>query len=1045
MQFTRTYFFMEFLGYFFKYRVLLKILYYLCFIVLKSIHVMFCKRLFILLFLFIAFYVNSLSQISKWDGSAICWTKGDGSETHPYLIDSASHLAYLAQSVNAGRMYADTFFRLSTHIDLDTLNWTPIGCSVSEFFAGHFDGDNHSIYHLYCKDTIQRPSIVCTGLFGYVMDAEIYNLHIADNSEILSSFSTSYNFYVGGIAGYAYASEIRNCSFDGKVSVYAVSSFAYAGGIVGYAASGTNIYNCHNKGKIFSSSLNTAYAGGILADCDNASPKIKYCYNEGYVYATAHKYTYAGGVVARLNYGASVERCFNSGDVETYSNSCSYIGGLIGWGSNCLVKESYNEGVVNAIAYDYSYAGGVVGFTEFPSVIEHVYNRGRVLSNSYYYKSFVGGIIGNVHNFSHIPTLVRSCYNAGQLYAVSSAFLGGICGEVVNHSEVSNAYCLQMPSFYPTNSIGEMVDVSFLYSRQALDSLNQGQEVWISDEALINDGFPLLKNTGKTLVLTHSPAISSTDVVLKGSVVQLADTVLSKAFVYKKHNATTFTHVPADSSADFQTVISAIAADTLYEYRAYVVVKTDTVFGKSLLFKIGKTSIRTLAATDLKAHTAVLNAEIEYGKDTILAKGFKWRKVAEVADNYLSADKVYFSDVLFSLPSYTDFVYQAFALTLSDTIFGDKVYFKTLPQQSSVETEAATNVSPYSALVAAAIQYGDDTIIKKGFEWRAEEQSIADVFIVNDTAFTAKLNDLQSNTNYFYRSFIITTTDTLFGNELAFKTLRACTLQTSGVVYLGTCSVVLKGYINVPDEQIYMQGFAWRKCEDSTDNILPTEGTAICDTLYGLNAQTDYTFRVFVITNNGVFYSEPDFFRTLGSASGVTTLEASDIGVETAVLHGQVEYGDEEILMQGFEYKMQTAENYTIVKAEGSNMSDTLSRLQPKTTYEYRAFIVLAERVIYGETLSFITLEDVEIEEIADNCLHFYPNPVDDNLYLIFENDAYLNGTIEIVDVYGKSCLSQRITSKNMLVDMKHLTSSCYFLTVQQDNLNRKIYKIIKK
>ena len=67
----------------------------------------------------------------------------------------------------------------------------------------------------------------------------------------------------------------------------------------------------------------------------------------------------------------------------------------------------------------------------------------------------------------------------------------------------------------------------------------------------------------------------------------------------------------------------------------------------------------------------------------------------------------------FSLPSYTDFVYQAFALTLSDTIFGDKVYFKTLPQQSSVETEAATNVSPYSALVAAAIQYGDDTIIKK--------------------------------------------------------------------------------------------------------------------------------------------------------------------------------------------------------------------------------------------------------------------------------------------------------------------------------------------
>ncbi len=992
--------------------------------------------------------MSAFSQISKWDGSVQRWTRGNGSENNPYFIDSASQLAYLAQSVNAGIIYADTFFELTTNIDLDSLNWTPIGYTANEFYIGNFNGNNYSIYNLHCKDTSYRFGIVYSGLFGYVLDAKISNVNIKGNTVILSSFSTSYNFYAGGIAAYAFASEIENCSFEGCISTYAVTSIAYVGGILGFSASATNIIHCHNKGKIFSSSLNTAYGGGILADCDNGSPLIQYCCNDGYVYVTAYKYVYAGGIIARLNYNASIEGCFNAGIIETYSNSYAYTGGLVGLGNNCLINESYNDAAVYAVAYDYAYAGGIIGFTEHTSSISNVYNKGNVLSNSYYYKSYVGGIIGNVHNYSYMPTILKSCYNVGYLYSISSktAFLGGICGEITINITINNAYCLQTPFFYPTNQSGKMVDCSFLCSQQAVDSLNQEDKVWLFDDALLNDGYPLLKNAGRSFVVTNPPIVQSMSVVLEGVAIRRSHAILKKGFAYKKHQDINFTYISIDSSHSFQTVLKDIVADTLYEYKAYIVLKTDTIFGASLFFKIGEMQVYTLAATALKANSALLNARIEYGENVVVSKGFKWKKVLDETDNYLMVDYACFSSKLFNLLSNTDYVCQAFVVTSLDTIYANSVYFKTQLQQSVVETNLATAISPYSAILSAYIQYGDDTIVKKGFEWKEESSYKTNIVYVNDTSFSFVLNDLSSNENYLYRSFIITTTDTIFGNELAFKTLRSCSLITHPATSVAMCAAVLNGHISVCDENVYMQGFLWRAVDDTSEQIIQNYGIDISDTLYELSPQTNYVYCVFLITNNGVFYGNLEYFTTLNYSFKVTTIEASDIGATTAVLHGQVVYGKENVLMQGFEYKEKSSENYMIVKVDGNNMVDTLNNLKPLTDYQFRAFVMIAQGVVYGETLSFSTLEDTKINEIiTNNPLCFYPNPVEDKLYLVFDNDSLINAKLEIVDMYGKSYYHQLLTSKNMLINLDKFPKGFYILTVKKDSLIQQSYKFIKK
>lgn len=89
------------------------------------------------------------------------WTKGNGTSGNPYQIENVAHLQYLAEQVNKGNTYADTFFILTNHLDLssvcgingsDTVSWTPIGNEKNPF-KGVFKGGNHTIKNLFICNT----------------------------------------------------------------------------------------------------------------------------------------------------------------------------------------------------------------------------------------------------------------------------------------------------------------------------------------------------------------------------------------------------------------------------------------------------------------------------------------------------------------------------------------------------------------------------------------------------------------------------------------------------------------------------------------------------------------------------------------------------------------------------------------------------------------------------------------------------------------------------------------------------------------------------
>lgn len=124
---------------------------------------------------------------SIWDGSiSDSFQRGDGSESSPYEITSASQFALLAKQVNEGNQYEDKYFLLLCDIDLNNIDWTPIGNGTYSFM-GNFDGNGHiiknlkisqSMHYTYEYPTGRKAAYCDSGLFATIQDATIRNVVI---------------------------------------------------------------------------------------------------------------------------------------------------------------------------------------------------------------------------------------------------------------------------------------------------------------------------------------------------------------------------------------------------------------------------------------------------------------------------------------------------------------------------------------------------------------------------------------------------------------------------------------------------------------------------------------------------------------------------------------------------------------------------------------------------------------------------------------------------------------------------------------------------
>lgn len=254
-------------------------------------------------------YINGV-PVSEYGNNVSEGFDGEGTENNPYLIKNASNLKQLANTVNSGNSYSNTYFELSDNIDMTGEVFEPIG-NQNNHFSGKFDGKGFVIKGL----SVNADSYI--GLFGYIENAFVNNVGV-ENAEF-TGWSN-----IGGIAGYSQQSIITNSFTRGSTE-----GNDCVGALVGYSGEGTLIQNCfssmqHTKYQIYGS------VGGMVGYNCGA---LENCYYYGTINAKIFEKSTTGGIVGYNHTTGSIHYCYFIKYGDIMNGDFNYCGSL-NWGDN---------------------------------------------------------------------------------------------------------------------------------------------------------------------------------------------------------------------------------------------------------------------------------------------------------------------------------------------------------------------------------------------------------------------------------------------------------------------------------------------------------------------------------------------------------------------------------------------------------------------------------------------------------------------------------------------------------------------------------------
>ena len=275
---------------------------------------------------------------------------GKGTETEPFMLKTADHLAWFRDYVNGGHLSAcakiaddvkeidmsSVCHEANTATNTEELSWDPIGNSDNITYQGTFDGNGKTIRNLYINATSYEDG---AGFFGYADAGSIKNITF-DKAKVNSIGSLCNTGILAGFAGSCMIENIKtlaSCSVEGNF---------YTGGIAGRAMG--NILNCENRAAV----KGNASVGGIAAEYKGKDNSITSCSNYGAVTSTSSE---VGGMVGSFEIG-TIQNCANYGDIA----GRNFVGNLIGNAQRCNLNNVLGTGNVTATS-DTKSAGLLVG------------------------------------------------------------------------------------------------------------------------------------------------------------------------------------------------------------------------------------------------------------------------------------------------------------------------------------------------------------------------------------------------------------------------------------------------------------------------------------------------------------------------------------------------------------------------------------------------------------------------------------------------------------------------------------------------------------
>lgn len=420
----------------------------------------------------ILYTVVDKNYVTPWDGAvdSSALEKNTNSSAKTVTIKNAAQLAAFASAVNGGNSYSGYTVTLAKDIDLNGMEWTPIGNAkrsgsilFNHSFKGTFDGNNKTIYGLKISVNAGNNEDFGVGLFNSVSGGTIknftldnVNVSVSDSDAVaaVAGFSVSNSVIsgvtvsgsvsgkdgVGGIVGRMLKEgSIKNCSNSATVTAN-----GKAGGIVGSAYytdldKYMNIAGCSNTAAITST---TGYIGGIVGmNCGNISG----CDNSGDVTGNG---TSVGGIVGeQQNYGDVTDNT-NSGNIVNKSEGFG-TGGIVGWVRYSGDNSSYTlKDKIDVTRNNNS--GSVSGGKSSGGIVGHMYNAGSVTRNvntaaSISSGNFAAGIVGSLqyadnNHYSEEESGINVEYNTSTTPIES---ISGLCKDLYAYNNDKSLFTVE--------------------------------------------------------------------------------------------------------------------------------------------------------------------------------------------------------------------------------------------------------------------------------------------------------------------------------------------------------------------------------------------------------------------------------------------------------------------------------------------------------------------------------------------------------------------------------------------------------------------------
>ncbi|WP_372934787.1 YCF48-related protein [Mariniphaga sediminis] len=404
--------------------------------------------------------------------------------------------------------------------------------------------------------------------------------------------------------------------------------------------------------------------------------------------------------------------------------------------------------------------------------------------------------------------------------------------------------------------------------------------------------------------INMADSITNTRALISGTAASNGGTIDSVVFEYSDDG--TFSNkivldvaINNDSSAFVSTMLSQLKSNTNYLYRLYAVQANKKYYSDIRSFstlndyEINLNYVYDYSSDQAKVtgqiisrDTSITDIEFQYSTDNSYEN-----TISAIPNTVLANETSTVEALLTSLKPKTRYYVRLKASYRGQNIYSNtSISFTTTPEyQLSMYSPI---VNEKSIKIQGIIRAYKDTITNFIIQFgksRVYDQKTA---IVPDTIykgeqqfFECQLNDLDSNTVYFYRTCFVMGADTIYGDEHVINLNQDLDIVMLDPEQLSDSSVLVKAIVNSYGKYLYDIKFMYGIGEELTDSIYsyPTyisyKSTTIQATINGLIPNSEYAFKLSTIYNSNRIYSDTTSFFLAGTTGIVKQSRLSDANI----------------------------------------------------------------------------------------------------------------------------------------------------------------------